>query len=69
MATFDEIPEHLDTLVRRRDGPSCCMTKEDLKKDASIGAIESAYVIPPSMIQNLASDEVRFIERLRTSKC
>lgn len=38
------------------------MSKENYqkrrKKGKPVGAIESAYVIPPSMIRNLASDEV-----------
>lgn len=64
LTSFDPIPTHLDSLARRRDGPSCCMSKERLKKGTSVGPIESAYVIPPSMTRNLASDESSLFEIL-----
>ncbi|OJJ45997.1 hypothetical protein ASPZODRAFT_167030 [Penicilliopsis zonata CBS 506.65] len=61
VTTFDPIPEHLDTLVRRRDGPSCCMTTK-LKEGGSFGAVESAYIIPPSMIKNLTDEDSSILE-------
>lgn len=44
------------------------MSKQKWKKGVPVGPIESAYVIPPSMIRNLASDEVGSIKPL-TSHC
>ncbi|KAJ5698657.1 hypothetical protein N7462_000662 [Penicillium macrosclerotiorum] len=64
LRTFDKVPNSLDTLVRRRDGPGCCMmnnselrNKRFSEQGLSIGAVESAYVIPPSMLRDIESDE------------
>ncbi|KAL1970323.1 hypothetical protein VTN77DRAFT_5483 [Rasamsonia byssochlamydoides] len=55
LTKFDSIPPHLDTLVRSRDGPRCFITKEDHAPAES--TVDTAYVIPPSMLHNLESAE------------
>ncbi|KAK1143222.1 hypothetical protein N8T08_006921 [Aspergillus melleus] len=56
LTSFDSIPEHLDTLVCRRDGPYCSLSRNEKGDPAKAGA-ESAYIIPPSFVQNVESNE------------
>lgn len=51
MTTFDPVPDRLGTLVRRRDGPNCFMTKN--KEGRAKLASEPAHVISPSMLHNI----------------
>ncbi|KAJ5701990.1 hypothetical protein N7488_009538 [Penicillium malachiteum] len=56
---IDEVPGDLDRLVRRRDGPGCCMTdnlrlskKPLAEQSIPVEAVQPAYIIPPSILQN-----------------
>lgn len=51
MRAWDPIPKRLDTLVRLRDGPKCCISKASDKDLVSTG--ETAYLVPPSMLHDL----------------
>ncbi|KAJ9312633.1 hypothetical protein DTO271D3_7180 [Paecilomyces variotii] len=54
-SAFDPIPKHLAALVRLRDGPRCSVTKEP--RSSSMVTTEPAYVIPPSMLNDLEKEE------------
>ncbi|KAJ5720679.1 uncharacterized protein N7483_008613 [Penicillium malachiteum] len=56
--TFGEVPEDLDTLVRRRDGLGCCMTnnlrlskKPPAEQSIPFEAVQPAYIIHPSILR------------------
>lgn len=55
MTKFDKIPKYISTLVRSRDGPRCFITKNEHGPEKS--TVETAYVIPPSLLHNLESEE------------
>ncbi|KAJ5627282.1 hypothetical protein N7528_004709 [Penicillium herquei] len=59
LKNIDEVPGDLDRLVRRRDGPGCCMTdnlrlskKPLAEQSIPVEAVQPAYVIPPSILRN-----------------
>ncbi|KAL1982490.1 hypothetical protein VTN96DRAFT_1281 [Rasamsonia emersonii] len=55
LTKFDKIPKYISTLVRSRDGPRCFITKNEHGPEKS--TVETAYVIPPSLLHNLESEE------------
>lgn len=55
MSTFDPISKHLASLIRLRDGPRCTATKDS--RETSVVTTEPAYVIPPSIFDNLEAVE------------
>lgn len=57
VTTCDPVPKRLDTLVRRRDHPSYSWPRNQLFERGPVLAAEPAYIVPPSLLQNLGSAE------------
>lgn len=51
LSKANPIPRHLQDLLRRRDGPSCFITRDSGKRCSVRG--EPAHVIPPSLIDDV----------------
>ncbi|KFY30935.1 hypothetical protein V493_01533 [Pseudogymnoascus sp. VKM F-4281 (FW-2241)] len=57
LTTLDLVLVHLDDLVRRRDGPYCCIRSKDPPEKGIVTMSEPAYIIPPSMFANIDLDK------------
>ncbi|KAJ5094389.1 hypothetical protein N7456_010250 [Penicillium angulare] len=65
LGVIDDPTDKLDSLVRQRDGPYCFMSQERPLNGSSAplpGPIQSAYILPPSMIRDIISNESSLFE-------